>query len=185
MSPENIPPADGQESPLTPSDAQEASRDYEAELKDLRAEAAKWRTQLRQEQAKVKELAPAAERLAALQESQKTEEQKLRDKLAELEAAARDAETKAENAQKRVKLITLAGSIGVTAEVADLLDLSRLDLEDEEAVLETLKKLVPKNAVKGGGASNPASQPQGASDESLMKEYFNRAGVNVAKIFGG
>ena len=109
------------------NDSQDDGRDYEAEIKKLREEAAKWRVQYRDAEKQVKELSPAAKRLQELEESQKSEEQKLRDKIATMEAATKQAEANAERANKEAKLIKIAASAGVSPDLAALLDISKLD----------------------------------------------------------
>lgn len=165
--------------------AKEDGRDYAAEIKKLREESAKWRTQFRDAEKQVKALSPAAQKLAELEEAQKSEEQKLKERLAQMEKTTAEAKQAAEIASKQLKLATLAQKAAVPPELVPLLDLSKLDFEDEDATIETLKKFAVKTpSANGGGASNPANpdntQP---TEKQLIDQYFRRAGRGVS-IFG-
>lgn len=162
------------------TDAQ-AAPNHEAEMKKLRDEAAKWRTSYRAEQEKVKQLTPAAEQLAALEEAKKSDVDKLREQMLKLEAQATAATQAAEMADKRVKLLKVATKANISPELADLLDLSKLDLEDEAGTLEMLKKLAPQQTANGGGASNPANAANGVLSPA---EWYAKRGAKTT-IFGG
>lgn len=173
---------------VRPEPAQDADdgRDYQAEIKKLREEAAKWRTQFRDAEKQVKELSPAAKRLAELEEAQKTEEQKLREKIAAMENATKEAEYKADLANKRAKLTSLSAKAGINPDLAALLDINQIDFDDESALIETLKQFAPsKPPINGGGASNPAnSDNTEPSEKELVANYFRPAGRNIT-LFGG
>lgn len=169
-----------------PQDAppQDGERDYEAEIAKLRAEAAKYRVERNDYREKVEKLSPQAERLAELEEAQKTEAEKLADKLAAMQAKLDAAAQEAERNAAEAKLVRLAAKAGVDPDLAALLDISRLDLEDEKAVIETLTKFAGPKA-SGGGPSNPSGEGQGKpSDEELREMYFGGGG-NTVHLFGG
>lgn len=170
--------------PADPEPDSGEDRDYVAEIAKLRKENAKWRTQYRDAEKQVKELSPAAQKLAELEEAQKSEEQKLREALEAKERAIADAEAKADTATKQAKLALLASKANVNPELVELLDIGKLDFADEEAVLETLKQFSQKPTLNGGGASDPKTpdntQP---SEKDLRNQYFNKAGRGVT-IFG-
>lgn len=81
---------------------------------DWVAEARKWEARAKENAAKIKALEPAAARLAEIEEAQKTEAQKLADRLAEAERKAQAAELKALRSDiaqaKGVPAVLLTGS---------------------------------------------------------------------------
>lgn len=160
-------------------------RDFEAELAALRQENAKWRTQLRDAQGQLKELTPAAQRLAELEEANKTDAQKTAERLARLEAELASSKAAAELAVKQRRLTVLATKAGVPAEVVDYLDASKFNLDDEEATTKALAALAASRPASGGGPSNPARPGNGQpSDAELRQEYFG-GGNKKSLIFGG
>lgn len=164
----------------------EPERDFEAEIKALRAEAAKYRVERNEAQSRIKELEPAAQKLTELEEAQKSEEQKLREKLERLEAEKQAAEQAAELARRESSFARLAAKAGVDPEIAALLDISKFNLSDEAAALETLSKLKPI-AKSIGGPSNPAQN--GASnkqtDDELRYMMFGGGRSQANNIFKG
>lgn len=177
------------QAPQTPAQtaqpAADDGRDYEAEIAKLRAENAKWRTQLRDTEGKLKEIEPAAQKLAEIEEAAKSEEQKLREQLEALKAEKLKAQAAAELANKQAKLIAVAAKAGVSPDVVELLDITKLDLENEEATINTLKKLAPAK-LTGGGASNPPGEQNGTiTDGDLRNLYFGGGRGPKNLIFGG
>lgn len=172
--------------PAAPAESQDDdARDYEAEMAKLRAEAAKWRTKLRDAEGQLKEVQPLAEKYREAEEAEKSEAEKLRDRLSELEAKTAQAEARAARAQREATAARLAARAGVDPEIVALLDIDKLELDDEAAALAQLKKLA---AVKpgGGGPSNPArTQASGPTEDELHAQYFQPAGSGLKKIFGG
>ena len=175
------PEVPGQEPDATPQDGE---RDYEAEIAKLRSEAAKYRVERNELRGKVEELSPQAERLAKLEEAQKTEAEKLADQLAELKAQQTKAAQEAERARAEAKLVRLAAKAGVDPDIASLLDISKLDLEDEDAVMKTLSTIASPRA-NGGGASNPEGEGQGKPSDEELRDYYFGGGRNKVTLFGG
>ena len=180
---------DGQEPIVTVGAAnQTAVLDKEAlpnwaqkELEKARSEAADRRVKLREAQAQLDELKPLAEQFKQQTEAQKSEEQKLRDQLEAMKAEAQNALAAADLAKKEAKLALMASKAGVDADLVALLDLSKLDLDDEEATLNTLKKLTTRSTT-GGGPSNPANKTSGV--ETPAEWYAKQTGKRPS-IFGG
>lgn len=160
---------------------QDSNAKEESELKRARAEAAKYRTQYSELNAKWKEAEPALAEYQKQQEAQKTEAQKLAERIAALEAesAKKDAELSA--VQRKAKATVLATKAGVDTDLLDLLDLSKLDLEDEAATLKTLGKLATARTT-AQGASNPARSGAAETDEQRRQEIF---GGRRTTLFGG
>ena len=173
----------GQEPQDAPSqdDGQTFDANYVSKLRD---EAASWRTKFRGLESQIEELKPLAEKAKKLEEAQKTEAERLADQLAELKAQQAEAAREADRARAEAKIVRLAAKAGVDPDIAALLDISKLDLDDEAAALETLKKLAAPRTT-GGGASNPSGEGQGKpSDEELRERYFG-GGRKRSAIFGG
>lgn len=161
-------PATGQ-APVAsaPVKAQEAPKVFDEQyVTELRSEAAGYRKQLREVQATLKEL-----------QEKEGDSQATAAKLAGLEAQLAEAAAKADVAQKQAQLVRLAVKAGVDPDVASLLDLSKIDLSNEKAALETLSKLAgPRgNQVRPGGVA-------GTSDAELRAAMF---GPRPSKLFGG
>lgn len=174
--------SDGQEPQQERNEGeQQFSADY---VRKLRDEAAKWRTQLREVQAQLKELQPKAVEFEKLQEERKTEAERLAERLAALESDLQQKQQEAEAAQAQARLIRLAAQAGVDVEVASLLDISKLNLEDEEATLAILRKL--GRGITAGGMANPGRTGANAqpTEEELRSFYFG-GGRNRPTIFGG
>jgi len=171
----------GQE-PTEPA-AKEALPEWaQKELEKARGEAADRRVKLRDVEAQLKELQPLATEYQAQQEAQKTAEQKLRDELEALKVDQQKALAAVELAQNQTKLATLAAKAGVDADLVALLDISKLDLEDEEATLNTLKKLITTRST-GGGSSNPADTNRGGVESPA--DWFKAQTGRRSTIFGG
>jgi hypothetical protein len=119
---------------------------------DVAAELAKWKALAKSNQAKYESNAEAAKRLAAIEESQKTEQQKLIDR-------ATAAERRAEQAELRVLRAEVASAKGLPASMAQRLQGSDRDaLEaDADALLKDIPspngrpKTPPADAVAGKG----------------------------------
>ncbi len=179
MSDELLPQAGGEQAEEQASSAKSVS-----ELERARKEAANYRTKLRELEGKWKEAEPVLAQFQQQQDAQKSEAQKLAERLAEAERKAADSESAAQRAVREAKLVRLATKAGVDPDVAGLLDLSKLDLDDEKATLETLGKLAAARQT-ANGASNPARNgAQRETDEELRKFYFD-GGRSKPTIFGG
>lgn len=154
-------------------------------VQKLRQEAAKYRTQLRDAENKVKELSPKAAQLDQLTEAQKTEAQKMTEQLAKLQADLDRRTAESDAATKRAALIKLAVKAGADPDVADLLDLSRIDLSNEDSVAAIFAKLVPAGRGAGGNAANPQRTGGNAaeSETELRDRFFG--GGRKSNIFGG
>jgi hypothetical protein len=153
--------------------AADAPKTYdEKTVTDLRDEAAKWRTQLRETQAALKELQGAAGDNKALNE-----------KLAALEAQVAEKAAAAERASKEAQVMRLAARAGVDPDVAALLDLGKLDLSDEKKALETLGKL--KGASVAASQARPGGIAGGSVTDDELRARFFGTGRQKGSIFGG
>jgi hypothetical protein len=112
---------------------------------DLAAELAKWKDLARQNEARAKANADAAKRLAAIEESGKTEQQKLADRL-------QQAEQRAAAAESQVLRSEVATAKGVPAALAGRLQGSTR--EELEADADDLLSHLP-TAPPGAGAKVP------------------------------
>lgn len=157
--------------------------DHKGQVTKLRAEAAKWRTQLRDVEKQLRSVLPKAEQLEQLELTKETEGQKLTEKIAELEENLSKSAAMAVRAQQESLVVKLAAKAGVDPEIAALLDLSKLDLEDEEKALETLGKLAVTGTA-GGRPTNPGRvEAVQATDAELRELYFGN--TRKSAIFGG
>lgn len=150
------------------------------ELEKARGEAAERRVKLREAEAKLEELSPLAQKHKELEDAQKSETDKLREQLEAMRLEAEKATAQAAQAQKEAKLTLLASKVGVGPELVALLDISKLDLENEKATTELLKTLAPRSS--GGGPSNPSSTDAGK--DSAADWYASYTGKRPS-IFGG
>lgn len=173
---------EGQE-PTTEAPAQAAGRDYEAEIQQLRAEAAKWRTQYRDASGKLKELEPVAQKYAEIEAAQKTQEQKLAEQLAELQGQVVAAQAAAQRADAERKLALLATKAGVPPAALPYLDATKFDLDDEAAALEALAVLAASNKTTAPhvGATNPARS--GANGVPDPAEWYKQMLAGGSTIF--
>jgi predicted RNase H-like nuclease (RuvC/YqgF family) len=174
--------------PTTPSqapgtdDSAPTTEAPDAQVEKLRKEAAKWRTQLREAQSQIETLAPLADEYQKQQEAQKTEAEKAAQRIAELEKTMAEKETQAAQAAAQVELLRMASKAGVDPDVASLLDLSKLDLDDEAATIETLQKLAP--AARAGSAANPGRGHSTPEDsEASIREWYANRGTSTS-MFG-
>lgn len=165
------------------SNDQASGRDFEAEVAKLRAENAKWRTQLRETQQTLEDLKPLAEKAQQLEEAQKTEAEKLAERIAQLEGQASAAQAQAARAAQETKLVTLASQAGVPANMLQFLDASKFNLDDEESALEALSALAPKNSANAGKPSNPARGGNTGEDDPATWWKNRKQGSSM--IFGG
>jgi hypothetical protein len=158
--PEGGAPADGQQDGSGDQD-QQGGTGTDPQQPDPAADAAKWKALARKHEAQAKANADAAARLAAIEESQKSEQQKLAERLAAAEERARTAELAALRAE-------VASAKGVPAALAlRLTGATREDLEaDADTLLQHLRpdprpKTPPVGEVAGHGtatAAGPADQ---------------------------
>ena len=175
--------AAGQEpEPQQPQTPQAGASGNDTEITKLRQEAAKWRTQYRDAQKQIKTLEPQATAFAELEEANKGEAQKLADSLAALQTQLATAQANASQAQNAQKLTVLATKAGVNADMLQYLDVSKFDLEDEEATLAALSALVPAKSTNSGGSANPARNNTGMGDDEMRAWYTGQGKTNY--IFG-
>lgn len=167
----------------TGSTSQAGGRDFEAEIKALRDEAAKWRVQAQDTKKKLGELEPLAAKAAELQNAQKTEAEKLAERLAQMESQLAQSKAQAEAADRQRKLIALAAKAGTPVELLDYLDASKFDLDDEKGTLEVLGQLARQKATAAGSASNPARGNAAISDADKKALLYGTDNRNM--IFGG
>lgn len=131
----------------------------------MHAELAKWKDLARKNEARAKANAAAAAKLAQIEESGKTEQQKLADRLTQAEQRAAAAET-------RLLATEVAAATGLPAAfAARLRGTSREELEADAADLlsalpdaptNSASKIPPVDAVAGTGSGN---SPRSAADE--------------------
>lgn len=169
-----MPPEDTQGQ--APSDAGAQPQDGGGEkfdaayVKQLRDEAAEWRVKFKETQAQLKDLTAKSSDAAQLTE-----------RLSALEAELTQKAATAEAATKQAQLLRLASKAGLDPDVAMLLDIGKLNLDDEAKALEVLGKFAGKSSgqqVKPGAA--------GAGNETadeLRKRYFG--GQSKTMLFGG
>jgi hypothetical protein len=143
-----------------------------SELARANAEAAKFRKQLREEQAKV----------AGFEANQKTEFENARDKA----KAAEDRADKAEERNRELHARLVAAEVGVVreahADAARLLDWSSIeDPDDEEqvkAAMQTLVKekpyLLGTSSGADGGAGRSGGQQESADMNSMLRSASGR-----------
>ncbi len=131
------------------------------QVEDPATELAKWKALAQKNEARAKANAEAAAKLAAIEESQKTEQQKLADRLAAAEKRAADAELAALRAD-------VASAKGIPAALAGrLLGSTREELDaDADNLLKHLgkpdskSKPPPASAVAGNGAGQGGRAPE-------------------------
>lgn len=152
-----------------PATSKAAAQFDETYVKELREEAASWRKQFRDAQTALKE--------AQAQVGQSAE---LTQKFAALEAQLADAATKTEAAQKAAALTRLAAKAGIDPDVAALLDLTKIDLDNEKAALETLSKLAGNR--QGREARPGTVGSTGMTEAELRASLF---APRKSTIFGG
>jgi hypothetical protein len=102
-------------------------------------------------------------------------------KIDEMNSTLAKAQAEATAATQRAELVRLAAKANVPIELAEMLDLSKLDLTDEKKALEQLGKLAstkpaPTQAKPGTWMST------GKTDAELRNELF---GARKTSIFGG
>lgn len=179
--PDELSPPAGEQADEQASAAKEVS-----ELERARKDAAKYRTTARDLEAQLKELQPLAEQFKATQEAQKTETQKLADQLAEATRKAQESDNAAQRAVREAKAIRLMTKAGVDPDLLDIIDLNKLDLDNEEEALKQLAKL-PQTSAKqtASSASNPGRNGALGADEAELRKIFFGGGRNQPTIFGG
>lgn len=157
---------------------------WKSELENARSEAAERRVKLKNIKQKYDSLEEKVNRLENQEELDELE--RIRQERDDLKTAkeARDAEY--ERMQKEYQFVSFAAQMGVSPEVAQLIDVSKLDLDDEEALKQRLKPLQQKKMPSGGDPSNPS----GGDDDTLtdaekLSKYFKPGGRGVDKAFGG
>lgn len=175
---------EGQE-PEQTGPAPDAGQTFDADyVAKLRQEAANYRTQLKDYKTQVAELSPLAQKAKELEEAQKTEAEKLAEKIATMQNELEAQKQAAAVAQKTSALTVLAVQAGVPAEVVPLLDVSKFDLENTEATLEALKALAPAQSARGGNPSNPA-RGNGQTTTLTPAEWYAQRKSGSTSLFGG
>ena len=176
--------AEAAQSSDTESQAQsDESTKTASELERARREAANYRTKLRDLEGKWKEAEPVLAKFKELEDAQKSEAQKQADRIAQLEKQAADATASAQAAQRQAKLTVLATKANVDPELIALIDIAKLDLDDEAGTIKTLGKLAVGRQ-GGGSASNPGRDGGGGgkSDAELRQEIFGNR--RTGTLFG-
>ena len=153
-----------------PQDGGQQQQFDAAYVKQLRDEAAEWRVKFKETQTQLKDLA-----------AKSTDATQLTERLTALEAELAQKAAAADAATKQAQLLRLASKAGVDPDVAALLDIGKLNLDDEAKALEVLGKFAIKNngqQVKPGGAT-----VGGETEADPRKRYFG--GQSRPTIFGG
>ena len=96
----------------------------------------------------------------------------LEKKLQEASAQLATAQQEADAALRRAALVRLASKAGVSPDVADMLDLSKIDLTDEAKALEQLGKLATTSKSAGGQAKPGTWMNTGLSESELRSEIY-------------
>jgi hypothetical protein len=142
-----------------------AADDGTADTTDWKAESRKWERQ-------AKSNVEAAQKLAALEESQKTEQQKLADR-----AAA--AEQRAAAAELRVLRAEVASAKGIPAPLAQRLQGStREELDaDADALLQTIptQQPKPKTTPPAGAVAGAGRADQGGTGRDVFASMMTKA----------
>ena len=123
------------------------------ETTDWKAEARKWEQRAKENSAKVAELSPAAARLAEIEESNKTAEQKTAERVAALEEAERTKEAAIAERDSRLLRYEIAAAKGLDLKAA--LRLQGSTREEIEADADEFAKSFASSApgeVPGAGA---------------------------------
>ena len=161
-----------------------AAKTFDADyVSGIRAEAAKYRTDAKALELRLAELEPLAQKAQKLEEASQSETEKLATKMAEMTTQLNAAQAAAKQAVQAQTLTTLAVKAGVPAELLPFLDVSKFDLEDEEATLATLQALGKTTIPSGGAASNPARNS--SNGEPTPAEWYENATGKSPSIFGG
>ena len=175
---------EGQE-PEQTGPAQDAGQTFDADyVRKLRDSDASRRVENKELKKQLAELAPLAQRARELEEAQKTEAEKLAEKIATMQNELEAQKQAAAVAQKTSALTVLAVQAGVPAEVVPLLDVSKFDLENTEATLEALKALAPAQSARGGNPSNPA-RGNGQTTTLTPAEWYAQRKSGSTSLFGG
>ena len=138
---------------VEPGTVQETGNGNSDEIAKLRKEAAKWRTQLREAEAQIKELNPLVEQFKERQQAEMTEAEKLKIELEELKTARQAAETEA----KRAQLM----AYGVPESAVELVNVDALNWGDRDALKEQIAAFTAKpapQAMTPGPAGNTPQQ---------------------------
>ena len=184
MSPDETVTVVDQEPTQEPQTPQVGDSGNDNEIAKLRAEAAKWRTQYRDAQKQVKEYQPLAAKYSELEIANQSEAEKMAARLTELEGQLSQAQANATRADNERKLMALAAKAGVSAKTLEYLDVSKFDLDDEEATVLALSALVPVRQTNSGTSSNPARTNAGADGMTAEEWYNDRTGQKPTGIFG-
>lgn len=163
--------------------AQDSSK-MASELERARKEAAKYRTELREMQNRWKEAEPALAQLQERQAADKTEAQKVAEQLAALQKQLADQSAAAQRAQREAALTRLAVKANVDPDILPYLDVSKIDVDDEEAALGVLGKLASVRKAATAASDPGRGGPAKPSDEEL-RAYYLGGQRSRSTIFGG
>jgi multidrug efflux pump subunit AcrA (membrane-fusion protein) len=173
------PTGEGQE----PTPAEDKAFDAKY-VEGLRAEAARYRNEAKAAKSQLSELQPLAEKARQLEDANKSEAEKLAQKLADMQAQLNAAQADAARAAAERKLTTLAVKAGVSGDILPFLDVSKFDLENEETTLATLAKLKTPTPANGGGPSNPGRSAD-SNGQLSPADWYKQATGKTPSIFGG
>jgi len=149
--------------------------DVEALQKQLdaaRADAAKYRTAARDGKATIETLTPLADKAKEMEESQKSELEKLTDKLAAMQLQVETGQAAVEAVQRQNKVQALAYRANVPDDVLQMLDMSKIDVDDPE---EAVKKLSVFS--KPSSSSSTVVNPEKQNGASMSRQAFTALSV--------
>jgi septal ring factor EnvC (AmiA/AmiB activator) len=155
-----------------------------SELERARKEAAKYRTERNELKARLDAAEPVLARIQEQENAQKTEAQKLGEQLAALQQQLADQSAAAQRAQRETALTRLAAMANVDLDILPLLDVSKIDLDDEAKALETLGKFAATRKAATAASDPGRGKPSQPSNDELRHTYFG-GGRSRPTIFGG
>lgn len=158
---ESVETAAPAESGATETTAAEATPEAPAQETDWKTEARKWEQRAKENLAKVNELSPAAARLAEIEESNKTAEQKTAERVAALEEADRSKDATITGLEAKLIRYEVAASKGLDLKAA--LRLQGSTREEIEADADDFAKSFVSGSVgevPGAGAVGANVRPK-------------------------
>lgn len=144
-----------------------------AELNPSPAQEIDWKAKARDWEKRAKENKTAADELAQIKESQKTETQRLQDQLAEFQR-------KAETAERDRERLSIIAKHGIPSDFHDLVQ--GVDSEALEASAAKVKSLIEANAKPAGAASFVIPDEGGSPNLALNGDGIEAALKNALGI---
>ena len=163
--------------------AQDGGKDLEAKLAAARQEAAARRVELRELKQQWEQAQPLLQEYQEIKDADKSELEKITGQISDMQRQLDAANAQRQQAEKALRLNTLAVKANVPGDLLPYLDVSKFDLDDEDATLKALQALVPAKTANSGGPTNPARSGTQAAEETPEEWYKNR--FQRPNIFGG